>query len=86
MHDGTKSPGPLEEPWTHGEIKRKAYEEDIVEEEIHRSTAEIILSELTGKKQSSIRVAGIPGAMESISSLISTKVQRVQEELMKSMT
>ncbi|RWR76643.1 LOW QUALITY PROTEIN: ARM repeat superfamily protein [Cinnamomum micranthum f. kanehirae] len=39
------------------------------EEEIRKSTAEII-SKLTGKKQNSLRVAAIPGAMESISSLL----------------
>ncbi|KAK4744377.1 hypothetical protein SAY87_010689 [Trapa incisa] len=41
------------------------------QEEIRRSSAEI-MSKLTGKKQNSIRVAGIPGAMESISSLLQT--------------
>ncbi|KAM5569230.1 hypothetical protein ABKV19_016639 [Rosa sericea] len=41
------------------------------EEVIRRSAAEI-LSKLAGKKQNSIRVAGIPGAMESISSLLQT--------------
>lgn len=41
------------------------------EEEIRRSAAEI-LSKLAGKKQNSLRVAGIPGAMESISSLLQT--------------
>ncbi|XP_057546582.1 uncharacterized protein LOC130825397 [Amaranthus tricolor] len=39
------------------------------EEEIRRAAAEI-LSQLAGKKQNSLRVAGIPGAMESISSLL----------------
>ncbi|KAK4379913.1 hypothetical protein RND71_001775 [Anisodus tanguticus] len=42
---------------------------DIQEEELRLSAAEII-SKLTGKKQNSLRVAGIPGAMESISSLL----------------
>ncbi|KAA8548564.1 hypothetical protein F0562_000169 [Nyssa sinensis] len=42
---------------------------DPQEEEIRESAAEI-LSELAGKKQNSLRVAGIPGAMESISSLL----------------
>ncbi|KDP40085.1 hypothetical protein JCGZ_02083 [Jatropha curcas] len=42
---------------------------DQQEEEIRRSAAEI-LSELVGRKQNSLRVAGIPGAMESISSLL----------------
>ncbi|KAL5984566.1 hypothetical protein ACLOJK_018671 [Asimina triloba] len=41
------------------------------EEEIRRSAAEI-LSKMAGKKQNSLRVAGIPGAMESISSLLNT--------------
>ncbi|XXG54404.1 hypothetical protein AAC387_Pa03g2293 [Persea americana] len=39
------------------------------EEEIRKSAAEII-SKLAGKKQNSLRVAAIPGAMESISSLL----------------
>ncbi|ESQ49426.1 hypothetical protein EUTSA_v10020063mg [Eutrema salsugineum] len=42
---------------------------DLQEEEIRRSSAEI-LSKLAGKKQNSLRVAGISGAMESISSLL----------------
>ncbi|XP_019092155.1 PREDICTED: uncharacterized protein LOC104744785 [Camelina sativa] len=42
---------------------------DMQEEEIRRSSAEI-LSKLAGKKQNSLRVAGISGAMESISSLL----------------
>lgn len=42
---------------------------DPQEEEIRESAAEI-LSKLAGKKQNSLRVAGIPGAMESISSLL----------------
>ena len=42
---------------------------DAQEEEIRLSAAEI-LSKLAGKKQNSLRVAGIPGAMESISSLL----------------
>ncbi|XP_059311907.1 uncharacterized protein LOC132063403 [Lycium ferocissimum] len=42
---------------------------DIQEEELRLSAAEVI-SNLTGKKQNSLRVAGIPGAMESISSLL----------------
>ncbi|XP_010551784.1 PREDICTED: uncharacterized protein LOC104822317 isoform X1 [Tarenaya hassleriana] len=42
---------------------------DPQEEEIRRSAAEI-LSKLAGKKQNSLRVAGISGAMESISSLL----------------
>lgn len=41
------------------------------EEELRKSAAEII-SKLAGKKQNSLRVAGIPGAMESISSLLHT--------------
>ncbi|KAI6693186.1 hypothetical protein NL676_020896 [Syzygium grande] len=41
------------------------------EEEIRLSAAEIV-SKLAGKKQNSLRVAGIPGAMESISSLLQT--------------
>lgn len=44
---------------------------DPQEEEIRRSAAEI-LSKVAGKKQNSLRVAGIPGAMESISSLLQT--------------
>ncbi|KAF7813736.1 Armadillo-type fold [Senna tora] len=44
---------------------------DHKEEEIRRSAAEI-LSKLAGKKQNSLRIAGIPGAMESISSLLQT--------------
>lgn len=44
---------------------------DPQEEEIRRSAAEI-LSKLAGKKQNSLRVTGIPGAMESISSLLQT--------------
>lgn len=42
---------------------------DPQEEEIRKCAAEI-LSKLAGKKQNSLRVAGIPGAMESISSLL----------------
>lgn len=42
---------------------------DPQEEEIRQSAAEI-LSTLAGKKQNSLRVAGIPGALESISSLL----------------
>ncbi|CAK9161881.1 unnamed protein product [Ilex paraguariensis] len=42
---------------------------DPQEEEIRHSAAKI-LSKLAGKKQNSLRVAGIPGAMESISSLL----------------
>lgn len=42
------------------------------EEEVIRKSAAEILSKLSGKKQNSIRVAGIPGAMESISSLLQT--------------
>ncbi|GAA0151005.1 hypothetical protein LIER_09821 [Lithospermum erythrorhizon] len=42
---------------------------DLQEEEIRLSAAEI-LSYLAGKKQNALRVAGIPGAMESISSLL----------------
>ncbi|XP_040995437.1 uncharacterized protein LOC121241638 [Juglans microcarpa x Juglans regia] len=44
---------------------------DPQDEEIRRSAAEI-LSKLAGKKQNSLRIAGIPGAMESISSLLQT--------------
>ncbi|KAJ6911706.1 hypothetical protein NC652_022094 [Populus alba x Populus x berolinensis] len=44
---------------------------DPQEEEIRRSAAEM-LSKLAGKKQNSLRVAGIPGALESISSLLQT--------------
>ncbi|KAK7245785.1 hypothetical protein RIF29_40635 [Crotalaria pallida] len=44
---------------------------DQKEEEIRLSAAEI-LSKLAGKKQNSLRIAGIPGAMESISSLLQT--------------
>ncbi|KAG4960183.1 hypothetical protein GYH30_036898 [Glycine max] len=44
---------------------------DHKEEEIRLSAAEI-LSALAGKKQNSLRIAGIPGAMESISSLLQT--------------
>ncbi|KAK6930053.1 hypothetical protein RJ641_004147 [Dillenia turbinata] len=44
---------------------------DLQEEEIRKSAAEI-LSKLAGEKQNSLRVAGIPGAMESISSLLYT--------------
>ncbi|KAK4753166.1 hypothetical protein SAY87_021964 [Trapa incisa] len=39
------------------------------QEEIRKSSAEI-MSKLVGKKQNSIRIAWIPGAMESISSLL----------------
>lgn len=42
---------------------------DHEEEEIRYSAAEI-LSKLAGKKQNSLRIAGIPGALESISSLL----------------
>ncbi|KAL3507991.1 hypothetical protein ACH5RR_033373 [Cinchona calisaya] len=42
---------------------------DPEEEEIRKSAAEIV-AHLAGKKQNSLRVAGIPGAMESISSLL----------------
>ncbi|XP_059632584.1 uncharacterized protein LOC132275183 [Cornus florida] len=42
---------------------------DQKEQEIRESAADI-LSKLAGKKQNSLRVAGIPGAMESISSLL----------------
>lgn len=41
------------------------------EAEIRRCAAEIV-SKLAGKKQNALRVAGIPGAMESISSLLHT--------------
>ncbi|XP_022722807.1 uncharacterized protein LOC111279978 [Durio zibethinus] len=44
---------------------------DPQEEEIRKSAAEI-LPKLAGKKQNSLRVAAIPGAMESISSLLHT--------------
>ncbi|XP_061347916.1 uncharacterized protein LOC133293366 isoform X1 [Gastrolobium bilobum] len=44
---------------------------DDKEEEIRQSAAET-LSKLAGKKQNSLRIAGIPGAMESISSLLQT--------------
>ncbi|KAJ1405640.1 Armadillo-type fold [Sesbania bispinosa] len=44
---------------------------DHKEEEIRLSAAEI-LSKLAGMKQNSLRIAGIPGAMESISSLLKT--------------
>ncbi|KAL2339131.1 hypothetical protein Fmac_013577 [Flemingia macrophylla] len=44
---------------------------DPKEEEIRLSAAEI-LSKLAGKKQNSLRISGIPGAMESISSLLQT--------------
>ncbi|CAL5183849.1 unnamed protein product [Lathyrus oleraceus] len=44
---------------------------DHKEEELRLSAAEI-LSKLAGKKQNSLRIAGIPGAMESISSLLQT--------------
>uniref|UniRef100_A0A2P2MXE0 Uncharacterized protein MANES_15G021700 n=1 Tax=Rhizophora mucronata TaxID=61149 RepID=A0A2P2MXE0_RHIMU len=44
---------------------------DPEEKEIRRSAAEM-LSKLAGKKQNALRVAGIPGAMESISSLLQT--------------
>ncbi|KAF8403303.1 hypothetical protein HHK36_011405 [Tetracentron sinense] len=44
---------------------------DPQEEEIRRSAAEILIK-LAGKKQNSLRVAGIPGAMESISALLYT--------------
>ncbi|XP_047310991.1 uncharacterized protein LOC124914479 [Impatiens glandulifera] len=42
---------------------------DFEDEEIRLSAAEI-LSRLVNKKQNSLRVAGVPGAMESISSLL----------------
>lgn len=41
------------------------------EEEIRKSAA-IVVSKLAGKKQNALRVAGIPGAMESIASLLFT--------------
>ena len=44
---------------------------DPQEEETRKCAAEI-LSKLAGKRQNSLRVAGIPGAMESISSLLQT--------------
>ncbi|KAF8021341.1 hypothetical protein BT93_G1699 [Corymbia citriodora subsp. variegata] len=44
---------------------------DPQEVEIRLSAAQIV-SKLAGKKQNSLRVAGIPGAMESISSLLQT--------------
>ncbi|XP_054787419.1 uncharacterized protein LOC129293455 [Prosopis cineraria] len=44
---------------------------DHKEEEIRVSAAEILLK-LAGKKHNSLRIAGIPGAMESISSLLHT--------------
>ncbi|KAL2229847.1 uncharacterized protein LOC105171410 [Sesamum indicum] len=42
---------------------------DSEEEEIRYSAAEILLK-LAGKRQNSLRIAGIPGALESISSLL----------------
>ncbi|KAB1214165.1 hypothetical protein CJ030_MR5G027220 [Morella rubra] len=45
---------------------------DPEDEEIRRSAAEI-LSKLAGKKQNSLRISGIAGAMESISSLLQRK-------------
>ncbi|KAF8021339.1 hypothetical protein BT93_G1697 [Corymbia citriodora subsp. variegata] len=45
---------------------------DPQEEEIRESAAKIV-SKLAGKKQNSLRVTGIPGAVESISSLLQTK-------------
>ncbi|XAR54614.1 hypothetical protein NMG60_11029832 [Bertholletia excelsa] len=45
------------------------------QEEIRKSAAEI-LSKLAGKKQNSLRVAGIPGAVESISSLLHNHIAR----------
>ncbi|PWA72084.1 ARM repeat superfamily protein [Artemisia annua] len=42
---------------------------DPQEEEIRKTAAEILIK-LAGKKQNSLRVAGIPGAMESVSSLL----------------
>lgn len=42
---------------------------DPEEEQIRKSAAEIV-AHLAGKKQNSLRVAGIPGSMESISSLL----------------
>ncbi|KAG8370126.1 hypothetical protein BUALT_Bualt14G0085000 [Buddleja alternifolia] len=42
---------------------------DAEEEEIRYSSAEI-LAKIAGKKQNSLRIAGIPGAMESISCLL----------------
>ncbi|CAN6452805.1 unnamed protein product [Victoria cruziana] len=39
------------------------------EEEIRKLAAQIV-SKITGKKQNSLRIAGIPGALESISSLL----------------
>ncbi|KAE9591426.1 hypothetical protein Lal_00039037 [Lupinus albus] len=44
---------------------------DYKEEELRMSAAQI-LSKLSGKKQNSLRIAGIPGSMESISSLLQT--------------
>ncbi|XP_008791013.2 uncharacterized protein LOC103708038 [Phoenix dactylifera] len=41
------------------------------EEELRQSAA-VLVSKLAGKKQNALRVAGIPGAMESISSLLYT--------------
>ncbi|KAL0919787.1 hypothetical protein M5K25_011905 [Dendrobium thyrsiflorum] len=54
------------------------------EEEI-RTAAAVVVSKLSGKKQSGIRVAGITGAMESISSLLDTgsgaNATRLEEQI-----
>lgn len=44
------------------------------EEEIRKSAA-VIVSKLAGKKQNALRVSGIPGAMESISSLLHARLR-----------
>ncbi|KAB1214175.1 hypothetical protein CJ030_MR5G027210 [Morella rubra] len=51
---------------------------DPMDEEIRRSAAEI-LSKLAGKKQNSLRIAGVAGAMESISSLLQRKRSSISE-------
>ncbi|XP_031501075.1 uncharacterized protein LOC116264806 [Nymphaea colorata] len=49
------------------------------EQEIRKSAAQIV-SKITGKKRNSLRVAGIPGALESISSLLHIKNARLSDD------
>ncbi|KAJ4968194.1 hypothetical protein NE237_014895 [Protea cynaroides] len=58
--------------WVIERLVEMLYWKNPQEEEIRRAAAEIV-SKLAGKKQNSLRVAGIPGAMESISSLLYTQ-------------
>ncbi|KAF3782079.1 hypothetical protein EJ110_NYTH20365 [Nymphaea thermarum] len=49
------------------------------EQEIRKSAAQIV-SKITGKKRNSLRVAGIPGALESISSLLHISNARLSDD------